>query len=197
MRLVKKLTASAAALAIAAAMSVSAFAAAATKDTLVQTAKDCGVQDHNVQQLKNFLEKYGDDFTGEQYDDMCKAIEKTYNDIVLKYLPEGKTASELTNTERTALFKGMKEEDQQAVIKNLKDTGAKFGVTLTVDKRTDGNGYDVTWEYKKETSPVDSDKPADTGDAANVNNAAAFIAAAAMLLAGTGIVVVAKKNKEN
>ena len=195
MKLTKKITAFAASLAIAATMSVSAFAAPANWEGVVATVKACGVQDHNVQQLSNFLEKNQDKFTSEQYGEMCKAIEDTFNNIVTKYLPEGKQAADFTTDERTSLMHGMDAADKEAVLKALVDTGAKYGVKITTEKRATGDGYDVIVEFDGEKTPIDDDKPAPTGE--NVNNAAVFAAACAIMLAGTGIVVVAKKNREN
>ncbi|MBR6046131.1 MAG: LPXTG cell wall anchor domain-containing protein [Ruminococcus sp.] len=195
MKLAKKITTAVASLAIAASMSVSAFAAAATWESVVQCAKDCGVQDHNVQQLSNFLEKNSDKFTTEQYVGMCKAIEKTFNDVVFKYLDADTAASSLDNDARTALFKNMTEEDRQAILKALVDTGAEYGVKITTEKRATNDGYDVIVEFDGEKTPIDDNKPSPTGETAN--SAAAFVAACAIMLAGTGIVVVAKKNKEN
>ena len=195
MKLTKKITAVAASLAIAATMSVSAFAATATWESVVQCAKDCGVQDHNVQQLSNFLEKNADKFTTDQYVGMCKAIEKTFNDVVLKYIETDATVGNFSTEERTALMHKMSTEDKEAVLKALVDTGAEYGVKITTEKRATGDGYDVIVEFDGEKTPIDDDKPAPTGE--NVNNAAVFAAACAIMLAGTGIVVVAKKNREN
>jgi hypothetical protein len=182
--------------ALAATMAISAAAAVTYKD-VVNKAKECGFQDHNVTQLENFLEK-NDKFTDKQYDAMCQKLHDCFDEVISNY--NGNPAS-LSNEERAAMFKSMTEEDRQKIIAACIDAGKDFGVKVTVTKRGDNNGYDVTAEYtdakgdsKKDTA---DDKNAKTGDVNNVNAVAAVMSAIAIALAGTGIVVVAKKNREN
>ncbi len=214
MKITKIISAAAVSVVMAASMVMSA--SAATTAEVAAAAKANGVQDHNVQQLSNFLEANEKAFTDAQRDDMIATLNET-GKIVDGYVAEGKDKATLTEEERTALFKSMKEEDRQAIIKALTDLGDKVNVEVTTAKRGDGNGYDVSAKLKvpgddsktssdgansskggkSTTTPINNDgKAPATGNSVD-GSAAALIAGISIALAGAGIVVVSKKNKEN
>lgn len=185
--------------AMAATMAITA-SAAASADSVVDCAKVAGFQSHNVEQLSNFLEANGSKFESAQFETMCKDIERVANNVIYKYASQEDIAA-MDDDAKEALFKKMTEEDRQAIIKACVDAGTDVGVKVTVTKRNDNHGYDVSAtiesdDGKKQTTPADNTNPK-TGDVNSVNAAAAVMAAISIALAGTGIVVVAKKNREN
>ena len=197
MKMFKKISAVAVSVVMAASMAISA--SAATYEDAVQAAKDGGVQAHNVQQLETFLVANKDYFTADQYDAMIADL----NAVVEKYVKPlatsmySKTPAELTNEERTAVGRKFSEADREAIKKDLIDLGAKYNVTVTVTKSTENVGFDVSAKIGDVVNPVD---PAVEPTGAEPSSASALPvagAAAVVLLAGAGIVVVAKKNKEN
>ncbi len=193
MKLAKKISAAVLAVAMAASMVFSA-SAETTVDDVIMAARNNGVQEHNVKQLENFIFENADKFTDAQRADMVAAIEDAAT-IVKKYTE--KDLSTLTEEERGKILHDMSEEDKQAILDKMVEAGKKVEVDITYKKSDTNFGYDVFATYKGKTTPIDDPTP-NTGDiATNNSNAAIAIASIAMLLAGTGIVVVAKKNKEN
>ena len=208
MKLAKRISAAVLSLAMVATMAVSA--SAATKDEVVQAAKDNGVQAHNVKQLENFLKSHNDKFTDAERDEMVKAIADA-GEIVKKYTD--KDLASLEESERDSILSSMTEEDKKAVLDKMVDMGAKVKVKVTYEKSDANFGYDVYATYigdsgdgstsgtgddngnKQDTTKKDN--LPNTGDVNSVNSVAVVMAAMAIVLAGTGIVVVAKKNKEN
>ena len=201
MKIKKILSAAALSVVMAATMAVSA--SAATANDAVDAAKKAGVQSHNVQQLSNFLEAYSDHFTAAQYDTMVATLQETGDKYVAPIADKlfQKAPADLTEDERVAVGRDP-EFDEKGVIDSLVALGDKVGVKVTVTKSTDNIGYDVSAvipggdDSKPIVNPADN-PVAPTGDAADINAAAAVIAGIAILFAGAGIVVVARKNKEN
>lgn len=193
----KKVSAVAASVVMAAAMAISA--SAATYEDAVQAAKDGGVQAHNVQQLETFLVANKDYFTADQYDAMIADL----NAVVDKYVKPlatsmyNKAPADLTEDERDALGKKFTEADREAIKKDLIDLGAKYNVTVTVTKSTQNVGFDVSAKIGEVETPVDPPIQPTGAEASSASALPVAGAAAVVLLAGAGIVVVAKKNKEN
>ncbi|MBR1393660.1 MAG: hypothetical protein IJ561_07475 [Ruminococcus sp.] len=196
MKLFKRVSAVVASAAMAATMAITA--SAATYEDAVQAAKDAGVQAHNVQQLSNFLEPNKDKFTSDQYDKMIEAVKSVSDTYIAPKATElfSKKPAELTEDEKVQIGKSFSEDDKAAIIKALVDLGASVGVEVTAEVSNSNIGFDVSAKFNGVETPVD-DPVAQTGDAADFNTTIAFVAACAVLLAGTGLVVVAKKNKEN
>lgn len=187
---------------------------------LIGAAVSNGVQAFNVQQLANFIEQNGDKFTDEQYAGFIAAINEA-GDIVRTYTDEDLATME--EADKTALFKSMSADDRQAILDKMVAAGAAAGVTITYTQRSTNDGYDVTATF--ETTPATpgnddggngnndgnqndntapnkqsekkEDAVAKTGEVNSVNTAAAVMATLVIGLAGAGIVVVAKKNREN
>ena len=201
MRLLKKVSAAVVSAALAATMAFS-VSAETTTDDVVMAAKNNGVQEHNVKQLENFIFANAEEFNDAQREEMVKAIEEC-GKIVATYTD--KDLATLTEDERGQILHDMKDEDKQAILDKMVAMGAKVNVEVTYKKSDTNFGYDVFATMKKTDNAGNESKGGttkvdtlpNTGDVNNVNSVAAVMAAMAIVLAGTGIVVVAKKNKEN
>lgn len=216
MKILKVLSASAVAAAIAAAVTVPASAATTYKD-VIEATKACGVQAHNVQQLENFLEANDSYFTSDEYDEMVADMENIRDTYVIPAaekagLPTDDLAS-LTEDEKILIGAQWSEEDKEAICNDLIELGADYDVTVTITKASESH-YDVTAVINKDDSndsnnsgdssskPTDSTKkdsavaPSGGVMQSGSNATAVAFGAVATLLAATGIVVVAKKNKE-
>lgn len=201
MKLFKKITAAAASVVIAGSMAISA--SAATWQEAVQAAKDAGCQDHNVQQLSTFLEANSTYFTAAQYDKMIAKL-KEISDKFVKPAANDMGVTDLsTLTEAQKVEIGKKvwsDENRQEIIDALVNLGKEFNVTVTVTKAASNAnyaGYDVSATINGAENPVNPPIEQTGTESEPVNTAAVVGASAAILLAGAGIVVVAKKNKEN
>jgi LPXTG-motif cell wall-anchored protein len=205
MKLIKKVSAAVVSAALAATMAFSA-SAETTVDDVIQAAIDNGVQAHNVKQLEQFIFENAEEFDDAERSEMVKAIEEC-GLIVAKYTD--KDLAELTEEERNTILKGMSDEDKKTILDNMVAMGAAVDVEITYEKSDTNFGYDVFATMKK-SSGDSGDKEGDskggttkidtlpnTGDVNNVNTVAVVMASMAIVLAGAGIVVVAKKNKEN
>ena len=214
MKILKVLSASAVAAAIAASVTVPASAATTYKDA-VAAAEECGVQAHNVQQLENFLEANDDYFTSDEYDEMIEDLQGVYEDYVVPAAEAlGYDATSLTEDQKAEIGRSWTEDERNAIIADLQALGADYGVTITVTKSSDNVGFDVyasiddddnsgsSSSSSSSSSTTDSTKkdPAVAptgGDLGTGSNATAVaFGGIATLLAATGIVVVAKKNKD-
>jgi hypothetical protein len=207
MKFLKTISAAAVATAIAASMALSV--SATTYKDAVQAAKDAGVQDINVQELQNFLEANSDRFTSDDYDYMISIVNEVRDTYVAPLAMElfGKTPAELTEEEKTQLGQNWSQADRNAIIGALVDLGDKYDVEVDVDAISKG-------EYTVAATVVDDDTSSTTGkgtqvvvtpavaatgdvaDVSGVNTGAVAGAGLALVLAATGVVVVAKKNKE-
>lgn len=201
MKIFKKITAAAASVVIAASMAVSA--SAATWEEAVQAAKDGGVQDHNVQQLSTFLEANSSYFTAAQYDTMIAKL-KEISDKFVKPAANNMGVTDLstlTEAQKNEIGKTVwSDANRQEIIDALVNLGKEFNVTVIVTKAADSAnyaGYDVSAKINGAENPVNPPVEQTGTESAPANTAAVAGAAAAILLAGAGIVVVAKKNKEN
>lgn len=201
MKIFKKITAAAASVVIAASMAVSA--SAATWEDAVQAAKDGGVQDHNVQQLSTFLEANSSYFTAAQYDTMIAKL-KEISDKFVKPAANNMGVTDLSTLTEAQKYEIGKtvwsDANRQEIIDALVNLGKEFNVTVIVTKAADSAnyaGYDVSAKINGAENPVNPPVEQTGTESAPANTAAVAGAAAAILLAGAGIVVVAKKNKEN
>lgn len=206
MRIFKTVSSLAVAAAVASVMAISA--SATTYKDAVQAAKDAGVQAQNVQELQNFLEPNADYFTSDDYDYMISVLNDVRDTYVAPLAMElfGKTPAELTEDEKWQLGQHWSQEDRNAITGALVDLGNKYGVEVDVDKITKGE-YTVEASVKRTDSNGNSSaggtqtvvtKPvAATGAEAEegVNTGAVACAGLGLVLAATGVVVVAKKNK--
>ena len=219
MKILKVLSASAIAAAVAAAVTVPASAATTYKD-VIEATKACGVQAHNVQQLENFLEANDSYFTSDEYDEMVADMENIRDTYVIPAakkagLPTDDLAA-LSEDDKILIGREWTEADKEAICNDLIELGADYDVTVTITKASESH-YDVTATINK----TDSNDSADSGDSksssssttdstkkdsavapsggvmkAGSNATAIAFGGIATLLAATGIVVVAKKNKE-
>lgn len=196
MKLFKRVSAVVASAAMAATMAITA--SAATYQDAVDAATAAGVQSHNVKQLSNFLEPNKDKFTSDQYDKMIATVKEVSEKYIAPKATElfNKTPDQLTEDEKVEIGKTFTEEDKAAIIQALVDLGASMDVKVTATVSTTNKGYDVSAEFNGTTTPVD-DPVAPTGETNETSTAVAFASAAAVLLACTGLVVVAKKNRQN
>lgn len=214
MKIIKVLSASAIAAAIAASITVPASAATTYEDA-VEAAKECGVQAHNVQQLENFLEAHADRFTSDEYDDMIADLENIRDTYVIPAAEElGYDTTDLASlSEEDKVKIGAKwsEEDKRAIQDDLIDLGAKYDVTVTITMASKDH-YDVTAVMNDENSSNSSNASSSSatdstkkdsavsptgGQLESGSNATAIaFGGIATLLAATGIIVVAKKNKD-
>jgi hypothetical protein len=182
---------------------------ATTYKDAVQAAKDAGVQDINVQELQNFLEANSDRFTSDDYDYMISVVNEVRDTYVAPLAMElfGKTPAELTEEEKTQLGQNWSQADRNAIIGALVDLGDKYDVEVDVDAISKGEytvaatvqDDDSSSKTGKGTQVVVTPAVAATGDVADVsgvNTGAVAGAGLALVLAATGVVVVAKKNKE-
>lgn len=198
MKLVKKVSAAVMAAALAATMAISA-SAASYKD-VVDAAKNNGVPLNNVQELENFLTANQKSFSDSEFESMVKDIEKVGTEIIAKHIDLAEIAK-YDAAQRRAFYRDVLTEDERlAIVKACVDAGPKYGVTITATKQAD-KSYTVSAtikdnEGKKNTTPINNTNPK-TGDVNSVNSVAVAMSAIAIALAGTGIVVVAKKNREN
>ncbi len=212
MKILRKISAAAVSAVLAASMVISA--SAATYQDAVQAAKDAGVQAINVQELENFLSANSDYFKSEDYDYMISVINGVRDKYVTPLAKElfNKTPGELTEDEKIQLGQHWSKDDRAAIIKALTDLGDKYDVEIDVDQLTRSD-YTVAASIKRPTDSSNSnggseskaggtqivvtDPVANTGEIAENDAEAGTVAFAglALLLAATGIVVVAKKNK--
>lgn len=220
MKVLKVLSASAIAAAVAAAVTVPASAATTYKD-VIEATKACGVQAHNVQQLENFLEANDSYFTSDEYDEMVADMENIRDTYVIPAakkagLPTDDLAA-LSEDDKILIGRQWTEADKEAICNDLIELGADYDVTVTITKASESH-YDVTATINKNdsndsadsnnsgssssSSTTDSTKKdsavAPSGGVMKAGSNATAIAfgGIATLLAATGIVVVAKKNKE-
>ena len=201
MKLIKKVSAAVVSAALAATMAFS-VSAETTTDDVIATARENGVQAHNVKQLENFIFANAEEFNDAQREEMVKAIEEC-GKIVATYTD--KTLADLTEDERGQILHDMSEADKKTILDKMVAMGEKVNVEVTYKKSDSNFGYDVFATMKKTDSKGNESKGGttkvdtlpNTGDVNSVNSAAAVMAAMAIILAGAGIVVVAKKNKEN
>lgn len=218
MKMLKTISAIAAATVAASALAVSA--SATTYKDAVQAAKDAGVQATNVQELSNFLEPNADYFSSDDYDYMISVLNNVRDTYVAPKAQElfGKTPAELTEDEKVEVGKSWSAEDRAAIKSTLVDLGAKYDVEVDVEKLGQEN-YTVEAKIKpKDSSSSDSnssssgsnssngggtqtvitDPVAPTGGEVEGSVSAGVVAGAglAVVLAATGIIVVARKNKE-
>ena len=207
MKITKIVSAAVVSVAMAATMAFSAAAATTDKD-VVAAANNNAVPANNVQQLENFFASHAGRYSEEDFNKMIEAI-NSVGDTLKSHISEGALA-DLSEDQKVELFKGLSEEERQGILTKAKETAKQFGVTLTFEKAD--KGYNVLWVIDAEPATSGTDSKTDTSKAAEAgkvdktvsntgseanNTAAAFMAAMAIALAGTGIVVVAKKNKEN
>jgi LPXTG-motif cell wall-anchored protein len=202
MKLVKKVSAAVVAAAMAATMAFS-VSAETTVDDVIMAAKDNGVQAHNVKQLENFIFANAEHFNDAQRAEMVAAIEDA-GLIVKKYTE--KDLATLTEAERDQILSDMADDDKKAILDKMVAMGAKVNVLVTYEKSDTNFGYDVFAKYVGEDGDTGDDSTGkggkidtlpNTGDVNSVNSVAIVMASMAIVLAGAGIVVVAKKNKEN
>lgn len=218
MKMLKTISAIAAATVAASALAVSA--SATTYKDAVQAAKDAGVQATNVQELSNFLEPNADYFSSDDYDYMISVLNNVRDTYVAPKAQElfGKTPAELTEDEKVEVGKSWSAEDRAAIKSTLVDLGAKYDVEVDVEKLGQEN-FTVEAKIKpKDSSSSDSnssssgsnssngggtqtvitDPVAHTGGEVEGGVSAGVVAGAglAVVLAATGIIVVARKNKE-
>ncbi len=220
MKILKALSVSAIAAAIAAAVTVPASAATTYEDVIAAT-EACGVQAHNVQQLANFLEANDSYFTSDEYDEMIADMENIRDTYVIPAaekagLPTDDLAS-LTEDEKIQIGAQWTEDDKKAICDDLVELGADYDVDITITKASESH-YDVVAVINKNdssnaddsgnpsssssSSSTDSTKkdsavaPSGGNMQAGSNATAIAFGGISTLLAATGIVVVAKKNKE-
>lgn len=217
MKMLKTISAIAAATVAASALAVSA--SATTYKDAVQAAKDAGVQATNVQELSNFLEPNADYFSSDDYDYMISVLNNVRDTYVAPKAQElfGKTPAELTEDEKVEVGKSWSAEDRAAIKSTLVDLGAKYDVEVDIDK-LDQENFTVEAKIKPKDSSSDSnsssngssssngggtqtvitDPVAPTGGEVEGGVSAGVVAGAglAVVLAATGIIVVARKNKE-
>lgn len=218
MKMLKTISAIAAATVAASALAVSA--SATTYKDAVQAAKDAGVQATNVQELSNFLEPNADYFSSDDYDYMISVLNNVRDTYVAPKAQElfGKTPAELTEDEKVEVGKSWSAEDRAAIKSTLVDLGAKYDVEVNIDKL---GQEDFTVEAKikpKDSSSTDSNSSGSGSSSSNgggtqtvitdpvaptggeveggVNAGVVAGAGLAVVLAATGIIVVARKNKE-
>ena len=201
MRLLKKVSAAVVSAALAATMAFS-VSAETTTDDVIMAAKDNGVQEHNVKQLENFIFANADQFNDAQREEMVKAIEAC-GEIVATYTD--KDLAGLTEDERGEILNSMTDEDKQKILDAMVEMGKKVNVEITYARSDTNFGYDVFATMKKSGEDGNESKGGttkvdtlpNTGDVNSVNSVAVVMASMAIILAGAGIVVVARKNKEN
>ena len=201
MRLLKKVSAAVVSAALAATMAFS-VSAETTTDDVIMAAKDNGVQEHNVKQLENFIFANADQFNDAQREEMVKAIEAC-GEIVATYTD--KDLAQLTEDERGEILNSMTDEDKQKILDAMVEMGKKVNVEITYARSDTNFGYDVFATMKKSGEDGNESKGGttkvdtlpNTGDVNSVNSVAVVMASMAIILAGAGIVVVARKNKEN
>ena len=201
MRLLKKVSAAVVSAALAATMAFS-VSAETTTDDVIMAAKDNGVQEHNVKQLENFIFANADQFNDAQREEMVKAIEAC-GEIVATYTD--KDLAQLTEDERGEILNSMTDEDKQKILDSMVEMGKKVNVEITYARSDTNFGYDVFATMKKSGEDGNESKGGttkvdtlpNTGDVNSVNSVAVVMASMAIILAGAGIVVVARKNKEN
>lgn len=218
MKMLKTISAIAAATVAASALAVSA--SATTYKDAVQAAKDAGVQATNVQELSNFLEPNADYFSSDDYDYMISVLNNVRDTYVAPKAQElfGKTPAELTEDEKVEVGKSWSAEDRAAIKSTLVDLGAKYDVEVNINKL---GQEDFTVEAKikpKDSSSTDSNSSGSGSSSSNgggtqtvitdpvaptggeveggVNAGVVAGAGLAVVLAATGIIVVARKNKE-
>ena len=207
MKLVRLLSASLITAALATGMSISA--SATTYEDAVEAAEEAGVQAINVQELENFLEPNADYFTSDEYDDMIDVMNDIRDTYVTPLAEElfDKTPGELTEDEKITLGKNWSDDDRQDIIDTLVNLGAKYDVEVTVtfvsksqytvSAAISSDDDDSSSSGSGTTIVVTSDNVADTGAEAesDVNAGVLAGAGAVLVLALTGVVIAAKKNK--
>lgn len=206
MKLAKRISAAVVSAMIAATMAFS-VSAETTVDDVIMAAKDNGVQAHNVKQLENFIFANAEKFDDAQRAEMVKAIEEA--GAIVKAHTD-KDLATLTEEERNTILHDLPDDEKKAILDKMVAMGEKVNVEVTYERSDTNFGYDVYATMKKSDSGSGSGKDNDsnggttkidnlpnTGDVNSVNSVAVVMAAMAIVLAGTGIVVVAKKNKEN
>lgn len=191
MKLLKYITAAAAALSAAGAMSICAFAG--TGADVVQSAKEAGVPSNNVKELENFLEVHSECFTAEQYDEMAADI----NSIKDKYIAPksqelfGKEASELSNEEKVQITKNLSSEQKSGLVNDIVTIGRKYRVSVTAEQIDDSH-FKISAEHKHKlgsgkmaggTSIKTDDPVAPTGGGEEQNDHTAAVTAACALAA--------------
>lgn len=203
MKLVKKVSAAVMAAALAATMAISA-SAASYKD-VVTAAKNNGVPDNNIQELDYFLSANQAAFSATEFDNMIKDIEAVGKDIIAKHIDLAEIATYSAEQKRAFYRDELTEDERLAIVKACESAGDKYGVKITATKQAD-KSYKVSATLKAADKGKDATKVVteagkttnpSTGDVNSVNSVAAIMSAIAIALAGTGIVVVAKKNREN
>lgn len=205
MKLFKTITTAAVSVAAASVMMMSA--SATTYKDAVQAAKDAGVQATNVQELQNFLEPNADKFTSDDYDYMISVLNNVRDTYVTPLAKElfDKTPAELTEEEKYELGKHWTQDQKNAIVAALVDLGDKYGVEIDVDKISKGDytvaatigGTSSGTNSAGGTQTVVTNPVAATGAEADegMNTGAVACAGLALVLAASGAVIVAKKNK--
>ncbi|MCD7741380.1 MAG: hypothetical protein LUI06_04165 [Ruminococcus sp.] len=215
MRFLRTLSATAVSAILAGTVAISACAT--SYEDVVTAAEEAGVPANNVQELSNFLEANADSFTSDDFDHMIEVVTEVSETYVVELAQElfGKTPGELTEDEKTQLGKYFTTEDREAIIQALLDLGDEYGVEIDVDAISQGE-YSVAASIESDSDDDDSssassssssgttaqivveDAVAATGASAETEVPAETVAIAgiALMLAVTGVVVVARKNKE-
>ena len=167
MKMLKTISAIAAATVAASALAVSA--SATTYKDAVQAAKDAGVQATNVQELSNFLEPNADYFSSDDYDYMISVLNNVRDTYVAPKAQElfGKTPAELTEDEKVEVGKSWSAEDRAAIKSTLVDLGAKYDVEVNIDKLGQED-YTVEAKIKpKDSSSTDSNSSGSGSSSSN------------------------------
>ena len=207
----KKVASSVCALMLSGAMAVTAFAASTSADVL-SAAQNAGVPNRYVTTLKNYLDSNEGDFTADDYDYMISQLNSTAETYLMPKAKElfgdDVNLATLTGEQKNKLYSALTETEYNGILDALKETCAKYGVTVVVNKK-DVGVYDIkitdkdgnvllstsvgkTVDSDGNVSP--SDKPLDTG--ANGLSAVEAIAALVVAAAFAGAVVMSKANKK-
>ncbi len=217
MKFLRTLSATAVSAILAGTVAISACAT--SYEDVVTAAEEAGVPANNVQELSNFLEANADSFTSDDFAHMIEVVTEVSETYVVELAEElfGKTPGELTEDEKTQLGKYFTTEDREAIIQALLDLGDEYGVEVDVEAISKGE-YSVAAAIESDsdddsssssssstssssgstTQIVVEDAVAATGASAETEVPAETVAVAgiALMLAVTGVVVVARKNKE-
>ncbi len=220
---IKKTLAAVAAAAMMAAVPMSA--SAATKEDVVQAARDAGFLEEYVQKLANYLKVTP--FNSEQYDKMISKLQNVgsqYDELALEYF--GKTVEELRtpapdddgndsdgddNTldpevqkKLAEIAKKMTNKDREKIFNELIEAGKEIGVDVSFEKKGD-NDYIVTVKDEdgnvQFVAPigklVDTTGAEEDDDVSIALVAAVFGGSAALGCAGAYVLAAISKKKED
>lgn len=196
MKLLRVLSAGAVAAALAATMVMSA--SATSKEDVLAAAQKAGLSKDSVQYqtLVNYLETHS--FKSDDYDKMISAANSasaTYFAPAVERVFPGRDVSSLSYDEMKQVVAAMTEAEKQGVRDSLAKAADDVGVKINVG---DNNAEPIDDSKGTPATDVPNSAVANTGGVVaedDANTGVVACAGLALVLAATGIVVVAKKSR--